>query len=136
MGVDVPDLLRLDARPRECAAHHQRHALGARLRLGQVVCVVRGAVAEELRVDLRSAPLGVVPVLEQERPGTLADHEPLAGRVERPRGVRRMLLLGRESSHRDEPGEDQRDHARFGSARDHRVDVAAADQLSGFAGGV
>ena len=40
-----------------------------------------------------------------------------------------MLLLGDEAAHRAEAGEDQRVDARLGAAREHRVGVAALDQL-------
>ena len=40
-----------------------------------------------------------------------------------------MLLLGDETAHRAEAGEDQRVDARLGAAREHGVGVAAPDQL-------
>ena len=40
-----------------------------------------------------------------------------------------MLVLGREPAHRREAREDQRDDARLGAAREHRVGVAALDHL-------
>ena len=66
--VDVADALGLDARALERRAHHRRDAGRLRLGLGEVVRVVRGAVAENLAVDVGAAPLGRVPVLEQHRP--------------------------------------------------------------------
>ena len=40
-----------------------------------------------------------------------------------------MLVLGDEAAHRGEARQDQRVHARLGAAGDHRVGVAALDQL-------
>ena len=60
-------------------------------------------------------------------------HEPGARRVERPGGLRRVLVLGDEAAHRAEAGEDQRVDARLRAAREHGVGVAAADQLGALA---
>ena len=72
-------------------------------------------------------------LLEHEHARALAHHEPRPRRVERPRRPRRVLLLGDEPAHRAEAGEDQRVHARLGAAGEHRVGVAAPDQLGALA---
>jgi len=59
-----------------------------------------------------------------------------ARRVERARRTRRMLFLGDEPAHRAEAREDQWVDARLGTAREHRVGVAALDQLGRLADGV
>ena len=64
-----------------------------------------------------------------EHARALAHDEAGARRVERARGVRRVLVLDREPAHRAEAGEDQRVHARLGAAREDGVGVAALDQL-------
>ena len=65
--VDVADPLGLDPGALERAAHHRRDALGLRLGLGEVVRVVRAAVAEHLGVDLGAARARVLPVLDAAR---------------------------------------------------------------------
>ena len=46
---------------------------------------------------------------------------------------RRILVLGHEPAHRAEAGQDQRMDARLGAAGEHRVGVAAADELGALA---
>ena len=94
------------------------------------------AVAEDLRVDRRAALARRLELLEHEHARALADHEAGARRVERPRGARRVLVLGDEAAHGAEAGEDQRVHARLGAAREHGVRVAALDDLGRLADGV
>ncbi len=94
-----------------------------------MVRVVRCAVAEHLGVDTGAAGLRRLEVLQHEHAGTLAHDEAGAGGVERTRRAGRVLLLGGEPAHGAEPGEDQRVHAGLGAACEHRVRVAAADQL-------
>ena len=98
--VDVADALGLDAGALERAAHHRRDADRLGLGLGEVVRVVRGAVAEHLGVDRGAAALGVLPVLEHDRAGALGHDEAGARRVERPRRARGILVLGDEPAHR------------------------------------
>ena len=131
--VDVADPLRLDPGALERRAHHPRHAGRLRLGLGHVVGVVRRAVAEHLGVDRRAARPRRLELLEQEDARGLRHDEAGARRVERPRGLRRVLVLGDEAAHRAEAGEDQRMDARLGPAGENGVGVAAADQLGAFA---
>ena len=98
-----------------------------------MVRVVRRAVAEHLGVDRRAARPRGLELLEHEDARALADDEAGARRVERPRGARRVLVLGGEPAHRAEAGEDQRVDARLGAAGEYRVRVAAADQLGALA---
>ena len=127
--VDVPDPLRFDVRPRERLAHHLRHTGRLRLGLRQVVRVVGRAVAEDLRVHLRPALLRRLQLLQHEDARALPHDEAGAQCVERTRGARWVLVLGCETSHRAEAGEDNRVHSGLGAAREYGVGVAATDQL-------
>ena len=129
MRVDVAHAFLLDACTLERGGHHRCDSGRFRFRLRHVVRVVRGAVAEHLCVDPRAAPLRGLPVLEQDGARALGHHEAGAGRVERPRGAGRILVLRREPAHRREARQDQRDDARLRAAREHRVGVAALDHL-------
>ena len=101
--VDVADALGLDAGALERAAHHRRDARRLGLGLREVVRVVRGAVAEHLGVDRRRrARSACSQSSSSERAGALRHDEAGARRVERPRRVRRVLVLGREPAHRGE----------------------------------
>ena len=129
VGIDVPDLLRLDAGALDRRPHHLGDADCLRLGRSEVVAVVRGAVGEHLRVDRGSPRLRRLELLEHDRPGALADHEPGACRVEGAGRTRGVLVLGGEAAHRAEAGEDQRVHAGLGAAGEHRVGVAPPDDL-------
>ncbi len=116
MGVDVADALLGDIGASERGAHHLRDPDGLRLGRGHVVRVVRRAVPEDLGVDLRPAGASGFELLEHEHAGALAHDEAGTGGVKRTRGARRVLVLGHEPAHRDEPGQDQRMQTRLGTA--------------------
>ena len=129
MGVDVAHALGRDACAAEGGPHHVGHAGGLWLGLGHVMPVVRGAVAEDLRIDAGASGLRGVEVLEDEHARAFSHHEAGASRVERPRRAGRILVLHREPAHRGETREDQRVQARLAAAGEHGVGVAALDQL-------
>ena len=129
MRVDVADALGLDLGPLERRPHHLGDADRLGLGRGHVVAVVGGAVAEHLGVDGRAARAGRLELLEHEHARAFAHHEAGAGRVERPRGARRVLVLGGKAAHRGEAGQDQRVDAGLGAAGEDRVGVAAPDRL-------
>ena len=93
-----------------------------------MVRVVRGAVAEHLGVDRRAARARGLELLEHEDARPLPHDEARTRRVERPRGERRVLLLGDEPAHRAEPGEDERRDRRLGAAGEDDVGLAAPDR--------
>ena len=108
--VDVADALGLDARAleRRRASSPRRRSPRARAARGGARRSRRRSRAPRRRSSAPRA-LGALPVLEHERARALGHHEPGARRVERPRGARRVLVLGGEAAHRGEAGEDQRD---------------------------
>ena len=79
--------------------------VAGRIGLGDVRRVGRDAVAEQLRVDLRAARLRALELLEHEHGRRLADHEPVAPCVERPRRALRVVVPPRERAHRVEAGD-------------------------------
>ena len=127
--VDVADLLRLDAgalRAPRASSPPRRPS-----RDPAAPCGARRS-RRRSRAPPRRCPhlvRGPNRGLPEQDAGALAHHEAGARRVERARRVRRMLLLRGEPAHRAEAREDQRMDARLGAAGEHRVGVAALDQL-------
>ena len=127
--VDVADLGRLDARVVDRGPHRAGRALAGRVGLGHVRRVGRHAVADQLGVDLRAARLRALELLEHDRAGGLAHHEPVAVGVERPRGALRVVVAPRERAHRVEAGDADARDRRLAAAGDHRVGAAEADRV-------
>ena len=71
VGVDVVDLLRIDAGVRKRVLHRAGRMFAGRVRLGDVRRVGGEPVADELCVDLRAARLGVVEPLEHQHASCL-----------------------------------------------------------------
>ena len=136
MRVDVADAFGLHSSPLEGRAHHQRDAGRGRLRRGHVVRVVRRPVPEHLGVDRRPAGARRLELLEHDRSSALADDEAGARGVEGPGRAGRVLLLGGEALIAQNPARIGGVHAGLGAAREHRVGVAAPDQLRALADGV
>ena len=88
-GVDVPCALRywtwsaLSAGDAQRRLHRALRAVD--VRRGHVVRVGAHAEADQLGVDLRAAPLGVLVLLEHQHAGAFAEHEAVAVLVPRPR---------------------------------------------------
>ena len=81
--VDEVDLVGRHAPSIERHLHGPRRADAGVDRLDHVPAVGRRAVADDLGVDRGAALLGELEVLEEQRAGPLAEHEPVARRVER-----------------------------------------------------
>ena len=94
------------------------------------------AVADELRIDPRAAALGLFELLEHENAGALADDEPVAILVERAAGASGVVIARRERPQRGKPAHAHRRDGRLRAAGNHRVGVAAPDDLEGVADGV
>ena len=89
--------------------------------------VRRRAVAEELGVRHRAAPLGDVGRLEHEQRRALAHDEPVATRVERPRGAPGLVVVtGRQRPDDVERAERERAQRDLAAAGDRGVDAALA----------
>src|SRR6516164_170660 len=91
--------------------------------------VRRHAVADHLGIDLRSTPLRVGVLLEDENPGPLAYHEPVAFPVPGTRSPRRIVI----ESRRERPccgkaGETQPADRSLGTAAHHHIGVVEHDQ--------
>ena len=100
--------------------------------VGDAVGVGGGAVADNLREDLRAAGLGVVEGFEDDHPGSLAEDEPAALGVERPAGGAGVGVGGGEGGQAVEPGDAERMNHRMRPAADHHIGIAAAKDLRGF----
>ena len=81
--VDVAHLLGLDAARSESLGHHACHSTGLGVGLGDVVGIIRGAVGDNLGVDLGAAGPRRFQLLKHENPGSFADHKTVARGVER-----------------------------------------------------
>ena len=101
VGVDVADVAGRDAGVGQGQLHAGRRPVAARGGGGDVIGVGRRAGAEELAVDARPAPPGVLEVLEHQRAGALGAHEPVAPDVE---GARHAHWTTAPSCWRTRPG--------------------------------
>src|SRR5206468_7424222 len=127
--IRMAGLLGVDPARLERFPHGPHRALAFRLRGGEVVHVGAGAVTGDLGEDARAARLRVIHVLEQEHHRALAHDEAVASDVERTAGLLRLVvaLAGRldlaERAHRE------RRDGRLRPTREHRLGVAALDDL-------
>ena len=129
MCVDVADLVGLQAPILHRQLHGVPCASAVRRGGGDVVRVRGHAVAHDLGVHLRAAPLGVLPLLEDQHGGAVAHDEPVAILVERAaRGLRVVVAL-RQRLHVGEARDGERRDRRLRAARDHEVGFVVADQI-------
>ena len=84
VGVDVADVLGLQAGTVDRRPHHLADADRLRLGLRHVMAVVRGAVGEHLGVDRRASRPGGLELLQHEHARPLAHDEAGPGGVEGP----------------------------------------------------
>ena len=136
MRIHVADLLGVDAARLQGMAHRPHCSLAFRLRGGEVVHVGARAVTRDFGEDAGATRLRVVHVLEQEHHRSLAHDEAVAPEVERTARLLRFIvaLAGRldlaERAHRE------RRDGRLRPAREHRLGVAALDDLRSLADAV
>src|SRR5205823_8428047 len=102
-------------------------------RLHHRVRVRRGAVADDLAIDVRAALLRGLQLLEDQDAGALGDDEAVAPGVERPRRARRLLVARRERAHGVEAADAERRDGRLAAAGEHGVAVAALNRAHGLA---
>ena len=129
MRVDVGDLVWCDAGFLQRALDGAHEARAARSRLGDVVRVCRGAVADQLGIDARATRPRVFFFLQQQHACALSHHEAIAlaskGRLalagRRCGGRARACLEGRDAHRGDRA---------LGAAGEHGVGVAAPDHLA------
>ena len=92
--VDVVDLRRRDAGALERRRHAALRAVTVRRGGGDVIGVARHPVADQLRIDLCAAALGVLVLFEHDAGRALAHDEPVAVAIVRPRGPRGGVIEG------------------------------------------
>ena len=92
VGVDDVDVVGVHSRP----AQRQADALGLAVGIGQheIGGVAVDRVADDLAVDLRAAGAGVAEPFEHVHAAPLGHDDAVAVEVERPRGLRRVVVLG------------------------------------------
>ena len=117
-------------------AHHAERAIAVLGRRGDVVGVGRHAVAHELGVDPRAAALRLVVSLENDDARTLPHDEAVAVLVERTARPLRGVVPRRQRAQGAESADAHRGDRRLGTAGDHRIGVAAHDDLERVADGV
>ena len=132
MGIDVADIGRLGARVAKRPAHGERRARSLRVRRGDVVGVVGGAVARDLRVDAGTPRLRMRLGLEDHRRASLGQDEAVAVRVEGPRGGLGVGVL-RQRRHLREGGHRQWVRGGLRATDDAQVEIAVADQAHALA---
>ena len=126
--VDVADRRRLEPGVPQRGAEAGLGAAVVGRRRRDVVGVAVGGVADQLGVDPRAAPSGVLELLEHQDAGALADHEAVAVEVERPARALGLGVAGRHRPHRVEPADPEDRDRGLGAAGDHAVGVAVADR--------
>ena len=89
---------------------------------GDVVGVGGARGPDHLRIDVRSPPLGVPEILEDEHRGTLAHDEPVTAGIE---GHRHPAA--RQGGHVGEAGDPDLGHRRLGGAREDHIAAAGRD---------
>ena len=129
MRVHVVDVGGRRVRVGERPAHRLDRPVAGRVRVGDPVRGERVAVAGQLRVDPRAARDRVLEGLEHEEARALAQHEAVAGGVERAARARGRVVVRRDGAQQAETGEPHRAHHRVEAPRERVVDRAAADQL-------
>ncbi len=129
VGVDVVHLGRLHARARERVVHHLDHADRLGVGGGDVVGVVRGAVAGELAVDARAAACGRARAPPAPRtPAPSAMTNPARVRSNGREAARRVVAAVDQGAHRAESGQDDGQHRRLGRAGQDHVGLPALDR--------
>ena len=96
-----------------------------------------GAVADELRIDMRAACLGMLEALEDDETGTFAHDEAAAVLVERARCVLRIIVVVHaERLHRSEACDSRLADGCFRATGNHDIGLAFLDDAEGVADAV
>ena len=126
--IHVLHLVRVDAGVVHCRHHAARGAAAVFERRGDVVGIRAHAEADDFRIDLGTARLGVFVLFEHHHAGTLAQHEAVAVAVPGTRGGGRIVVARGQRTCRGETAQAQRRDGRLGAAGDHHVGIAVLDQ--------
>src|SRR5450432_3855629 len=97
--IDVLHCFRREPAVFHRALHRALRALAVRRRRCEMVRVARRAVADDLGVDVRSALLRVLELLEEQRRTSLAHDEAVPRGVKGARGGERLVVALRERAH-------------------------------------
>ena len=130
MGVDIVHLFRADAAVGQSDGHCLGSAAAVRSGRSHVVGVAGSAVAHKLGINGSSPPEGVVQLLQEEHPRSLAQNKAAALQVKGNGGPLGILALA-QSLHRRKAADGQRGHAGFRSAAKHHIGIAVADVVEG-----
>src|SRR6476661_1970562 len=134
--VDVADVRGRDPSVLDGPPHGALSAFPVRRGLRDVVRIPGGAVANDLGVDLRAAPLRVLELLEDHDSRTLAHHEAVTRRIEGARSRFRRIVALRQRLHVREAADGHRRDRRLGATRDHHVRIAVRDGAERITDGV
>mmetsp|Transcript_12392 Transcript_12392/g.26067 ORF Transcript_12392/g.26067 Transcript_12392/m.26067 type:complete len:247 (-) Transcript_12392:786-1526(-) len=127
--VHVVHLLGIDAGVGEGEVDAVGHALAAGVGLRHVVGVARVRPPQHLRVDRRSARLGVLQLLQHEHPTALAHHEPVAVLIPRPGRRLGGVVAAGERLGRLEARHAHGDDGGVAGPRQHQVALPALNVL-------
>src|SRR5207248_11547530 len=94
VGVDVGNVGGVELGVGQGGGHAGDGPAALGVAVGGAEGVASRAVARQLGVDLRPAPPGVLQFLQDHHAGTFAQHEPVAGQVERPRRLGGIGAVG------------------------------------------
>ena len=136
MGVDVADLLRLDASIAEGRAHDAVSAIAIFGGLGDVIGVGGHAVAHDFSNDGGVAALGVLERFEDEDAGAFTDDEAVALGVKGAAGALGLVIARGEGFHGRETADAHGGDGGFAAAADHDLGVAALDEAEGITHGM
>src|SRR3972149_2937194 len=133
VGVDVADVLGVEARALQGHLHAPGSALAVRRGRRHVVCVRVEAVAYYLGVYLRPALLRRFHLFQYENARALAYYEAVPVLVKGPARGLRVVVPGRERLHGVEAGHAQRGNRGLGASGHHDVGHVGLDEPQGFA---
>ena len=133
MRVNVVDPLGRDPRGAERVQHCAATALALRRHAGHVERIPAHAVADDFGEDCGAARLGKAKLLQDQDARTLANDKAVPVAVPGTAGVHRIVIAGGKRLHRRKAAHGKRCDRTFGTARDHRIRVAALDGAEGIA---
>src|SRR5690606_29086302 len=131
VGVDVIDVLGIDAGVGQRRDHALARALAVFRRRGDVIGIAALAHADQLAVDLRAARLGVFVFLQHQHAGAVGQHEAVAVLVPGTRSALGIVVAGGQRARRAEAADAQRGRGMFRTAGNHDVGVAVLDDPGG-----
>ena len=136
VGVDIVDLGRLNVP----AAQRLLHAAGRAFALGRgrshVVGVTVGAIADYLGIDFRPATPRTFQLFHHHDAGPFGHDKAVAALIKRAAGSVGFVVVGRDRLHGDKAAQPHGGQRGFGSAGNHRLLFAEANQPKRLANGV